>query len=63
MHICPEWPFLSQFPGLLFPGGISYRFVRETPLNRKSGKINPYHIPGVGKMIATIKNYVENFGN
>jgi hypothetical protein len=35
----PEWPFLGRFPGFLVAVGITYRFYRETPLNRKFGKI------------------------
>jgi len=35
----PGWPFLSRFPGFSVPGGITYRFCLESPLNRISVEI------------------------
>lgn len=38
----PEWPFLGRFPGFLVAVGITYRFCRESPLNRISGEIKDW---------------------
>lgn len=69
MHIWPEWPFLGRFPGLLVPVGITYRFCRETPLNRKFGEIKvvrDFRTTKDDYLMAgneTIKIYGKNFGN
>jgi len=55
LPFCPEWTFLSRFPGLYVPGGITYYLLREMPLNRKfvKNKIGAnmvHHFRGPTKM-------------
>ena len=65
----PELPFLSRFPGFSVPGGITYRFCRKTPLNRKSREnkvVRDFRTTKDDYLMAgnkTLKNYENIFGN